>query len=556
MDLAEQRRFGDQVARRVQEARCDLLPRLFARDTTLWVSGERERAGVADRLGWLDVPAAMEARVAEIEAFAAEVRGAGFRRVVVLGMGGSSLAPEVYARLAGGGPLGLPLTVLDTTDPAAILDADAAGDPATTFFLLSSKSGTTVEPNALAAYFLDRAGGDGARFAAVTDPGTALASFAAAHGFRRAFLNPADIGGRYSALSLFGLVPAALAGVDLRRVLRGALEARRECSAPEGPQGQRVARLAAFLATGAEWGRDKLTFLMPRDVEPFGAWVEQLVAESTGKAGKGVLPVVGETMRAPEEYRDDRVFVALFPPGEDPGPEQRALAALAKAGHPALALPFDPVPGLGGAFYEWEIATALAGVWLGINPFDQPNVAESKANTDAVLAGFARGAAPEPDPGPVDRAVVAARLGAWLDALRPADYVAILAYLAPSPAHDAVLRRLRDALGATTRAAVTVGYGPRFLHSTGQLHKGGPAAGAFLQIETVDARDAMVPGASYTFGRLKLAQALGDVAALERRGRNVVRVRLADADLPVLEAALGDALTAPASRSPSRRTPR
>jgi glucose-6-phosphate isomerase len=549
MDLAERRRFGDEVARRVQEARRDLLPRLFARDATLWHVDGQGRKEVAERLGWLDVAEAMEARVPELEAFAAEVRGAGFRRVILLGMGGSSLAPEVYARLAGGGPAGLPLIVLDTTDPAAILDAEAAGEPGSTFCLVSSKSGTTVEPNALAAYFLARGGGDGSRFAAVTDPGTALASFAAAHGFRRAFLNPADIGGRYSALSLFGLVPAALAGVDIRRVLRGAREAREECSDSDGLPGQRAARLGAFMATGAQWGRDTLTLLMPRSVEPFGAWIEQLVAESTGKAGKGVLPVVGESLRAPEEYRADRIFVALFPPGEDAGPEQRALAALAKAGHPALALPFDPVPGLGGAFLEWEIATALAGVWLGIDPFDQPNVAESKANTDAVLAGFARGEAPEPAPGPADRGALAARLGAWLDALRPQDYVAILAYLAPNPAHDAALGRLRAALGSATRAAVTVGYGPRFLHSTGQLHKGGPAAGAFLQIETAEARDAAVPGAGYTFGRLKLAQALGDVAALERRGKNVVRVRLAEGDLPVLEAALGEALaTYPASR--------
>jgi transaldolase/glucose-6-phosphate isomerase len=542
MDLAEQRRFGELVARRVQEARRDLLPRLFAKDATLWVSGERERAEVVDRLGWLDLPATMEARVPEIEAFVAEVRAAGFRRILLLGMGGSSLAPEVFARLSGGGAGGLPLTVLDTTDPGAIQDAAAAGDLATTLFLVSSKSGTTVEPNALLAYFLERTGGAGAQFAAITDPGTALAALAGAKGFRRTFLNPPDIGGRYSALSLFGLVPAALVGVDVRRVLASARRSREECAASDGLPGQRAARLAALLASAAEGGRDKLTFLMPRAAEPFGAWVEQLVAESTGKQGKGVLPVVGEPVRVPAEYGADRVFVALFPPGDGAGPEQPALSALAKAGYPALALPFDPAVELGAAFYEWEIATALLGVWLRINPFDQPNVAESKANTDAVLAGFSRGEGPEPAPGPLDRAALAARLAAWLDALRPGDYMALLAYLAPTPLHDAGLARLRAALGAATHAAVTVGYGPRFLHSTGQLHKGGPATGAFLQIETVDPRDAAVPGAGYTFGRLKLAQALGDVAALERRERNVVRVRLAEAELPVLEAALGDAL--------------
>lgn len=226
MDLAEQRRFGEQVARRVQEARRDLLPRLFGRDASLWVAGERERADVLDRLGWLDLPAAMEPRVPEIEAFAAEVRAAGFRRVILLGMGGSSLAPEVFARLLGGGAGGLPLTVLDTTDPAAVLAAEAGGDLRTTFFLVSSKSGTTVEPNALAAFFLERTGGNGAQFAAITDPGTALGALGAARGFRRTFLNPADIGGRYSALSLFGLVPAALLGVDVRGVLASARRSR------------------------------------------------------------------------------------------------------------------------------------------------------------------------------------------------------------------------------------------------------------------------------------------------------------------------------------------
>ena len=541
-DLAAQRRFGERVARRVQEARRDLLPRLFARDVTLWQTDDGGTREVADRLGWLDLPYSMEAHRAEVEGFAAEVRAAGFRRVLLLGMGGSSLAPDVFGRLLGGGPGALGLTVLDTTDPGAILDAEAAGDLATTFFLVSSKSGGTVEPNALAAYFLARTGGNGAQFAAITDPGSSLAALAAARGFRHTFLNPPDVGGRYSALSLFGLVPAALVGVDVGRVLASGRRAREECSESDGLPGQRAARLAACLATGVEEGRDKLTLLMPRETEPFGSWVEQLVAESTGKHGIGVLPVVGEPMRDAAAYGTDRVFVALAPTGEAGATVQRALSALAKAGHPALALPFDPAAELGGAFVEWEIATALAGVWLRINPFDQPNVAESKANTDAVLARFARGESPPADGAASDRGALACRLAAWRGALRPGDYVAILAYLAPSPDHDAWLDRLRAVIGQATGAAITVGYGPRFLHSTGQLHKGGPATGAFLQVETTDARDAAVPGAGYTFGRLKLAQALGDLAALEGRKRNVVRVRLPEGDLPVLEGALADAL--------------
>jgi glucose-6-phosphate isomerase len=541
-DLAAQRRFGDRVARRVQEARRDLLPRLFAKDATLFTTDDGGTREVADRLGWLDLPTTMEPRRAEVEAFAAEVRAAGFRRVLLLGMGGSSLAPDVFARLLGGGPGALALTVLDTTDPGAILDAEAAGEMATTFIVVSSKSGGTVEPNALAAYFLERAGGNGAQFAAITDPGSSLAALAAVRGFRRTFLNPPDVGGRYSALSLFGLVPAALLGVNIGRVLASARRARGDCAESDGPPGQRVSRLAAFLATGVEEGRDKLTFLMPRAFEPFGAWVEQLVAESTGKHGTGVLPVVGEAPRDPAAYADDRVFVALRPPGDDAPEAQRLLSALSKAGHPVLALPFDPAADLGGAFWEWEVATALAGVWLRINPFDQPNVAESKANTDSVLAQTAAGGEPWQKTATADRAALAAQLRPWREHIRPGGYVALLAYLAPTPAHDAALGRLRAAIGAATGAAVTVGYGPRYLHSTGQLHKGGPATGSFLLLDTEGMRDVAVPGAAYTFGRLKRAQALGDFFALQVRGLNVLALRLSEGELPILEAALADAL--------------
>ncbi|MGD0484041.1 MAG: hypothetical protein ABSB58_05220, partial [Gemmatimonadales bacterium] len=430
-DLAAQRRFGDRVARRVQEARRDLLPRLFAWDATLFTTDDGGTREVADRLGWLDLPATMEAHCAEVEAFAAEVRAAGFRRVLLLGMGGSSLAPDVFARLLGGGPGALALTVLDTTDPGAILAAEAAGDPATTFFVVSSKSGGTIEPNALAAYFLERTRGNGGQFAAITDPGSSLAALAAARGFRRTFLNPPDVGGRYSALSLFGLVPAALVGVDVARVLASARRARAECAESDGPPGQRAARLAALLATGVEEGRDKLTLLMPREAEPFGSWIEQLVAESTGKHGTGVLPVVGEPLRDPAAYGDDRVFVALVPPGDAGQAGPRDLSALSKAGHPTLSLPFDPATDLGGAFFEWEIATALAGIWLRVNPFDQPNVAESKANTDSVLSQTAAGEAPWEKAAAADCAALAAKLRSWREHIRTGGYVALLAYLAP-----------------------------------------------------------------------------------------------------------------------------
>ena len=528
--------FEDAVAGRVGEARRELLPRLFARDATLWPGGPRERADIADRLGWLDLPVTMEARLEEVEGFAAEVRGAGFRRAVLLGMGGSSLAPDVFGRLLGGGAGALDLVVLDSTDPRAVQEVEAGGDAGRTLFLVSSKSGTTVESNALAAYFLDRTGGNGAQFAAITDAGTPLQRLGATHGFRRVFLNPSDVGGRFSALSLFGLVPAALAGVDVRAVLAAARRAREECLGAGGAA-DRAARLGAFLATGAERGRDKLTLLAAARLLPFGAWVEQLVAESTGKGGKGVLPVVGEAARAAGGYGEDRVFVALGMPGGEPGREGPAPAALEAAGHPVLVMPFPAGAGLGAAFFEWEVATALCGAWLWLNPFDQPNVAESKANTDAVLARFAGGEVP---PGAAAEAPqgLAARIAAWLEAAAPGGYVAILAYLPPTAEHDALLDRLRSLIGRRTGLAVTAGYGPRFLHSTGQLHKGGPPTGLFLQIESECERDVAVPGAGYSFGRLELAQALGDLEALEKRGRPVLRLRLRSEALPALEGAL------------------
>jgi len=539
MDLAAQRRFGEIVAGRVLEARRDLLPRLFAKDPTLWVNGERERREVVDRMGWLDLPVSMTAHLEAIDRFTAEVRKAGFRRVVLMGMGGSSLAPDVFARMLGTAQGALALTVLDTTDPEAVLAAEAGGNLARTLFVVSSKSGGTVEPNAMAAYFFERTGERGGQFAAITDPGSSLAALGGSRGFRKIFLNPPDVGGRYSALSLFGLVPAALIGADIRRFLAGAGRSREECLGGDGAAAQRVARLAATMATGVEHGRDRLTFLMPEAYEPFGSWAEQLVAESTGKGGTGVLPVVGEARRAPTEYGADRLFVGLWPPQDGGGADEAALAALAKAGHPTVAMLFDAATDLGAAFFEWEVATALAGVWLKVNPFDQPNVAESKANTDAVLARMARGEVPAS--GDAGVGGLAARIGTWLGGVRAGDYVAVLAYLAPTPAHDAFLRRIAAAVGGATRAPVTVGYGPRFLHSTGQLHKGGPATGAFLQIETEDERDVAVPVAGYTFGRLKLAQALGDLEALTSRGRNVLRVRVAPRDLPALESALAAA---------------
>lgn len=469
---------------------------LYARDPSLWVVPE-----AAEWLGWLDAPRVYGARVTELLAFADEVRQVGFTRVALLGMGGSSLAPEVFARTFGPRDSFPALVVLDTTDPSALLRIEEAGDVASTFFLVSSKSGTTIEMNAMLAYFWERTGGGPGRFAAITDPGTPLAKLARERGFRRVFENAPDIGGRFSALSYFGLVPAALMGVDIAEVLARAAAMAEKCagraSCPEmvGPA------LGAFFAEASVAGRDKLTIDGGPTFDSFGVWAEQLVAESTGKGGKGLVPIVGEPAGARAGAGADRAFVTI-----DAG---------------------DPLD-LGAEFFQWEVATAVAGAWMGLNPFDQPNVAESKTNTEHVLKDLAGGAAPEPAAGlgGLERA-----LREWASLIRERDYVALLAWVQPTAEHHALLARMRRAIGAARGVATTAGYGPRFLHSTGQLHKGGADNGVFLQIETENARDMAVPGAGFTFGRLKLAQALGDHGALVARGRRVLRVRVREGEV-------------------------
>ncbi len=485
---AARRRFAEDGGRVVRA--------LYAKDPSLWVS-----AAAVRWLGWLDAPRVYGARAAELAAFADEVRGAGFTRVMLLGMGGSSLAPEVFFRTFGRRP-GFPgLTVLDTTDPSAILDAAAAEDLARTFFLVSSKSGTTVETNALFAYFWERTGGrGGAQFAAITDPGTSLAALGRDRGFRRVFENAPEIGGRFSALSYFGLVPAALVGVDVAALTARAAAMADRCASGTGAPMEGAA-LGAYFAEAFAAGRDKLVIDGGPTFASFGVWAEQLVAESTGKNGKGLVPVVDEPPGAGAPDAPDRCPVSLAPG--------------------------DPLD-LGAAFYQWEVATAAAGAWMGVDPFDQPNVAESKANTDRVLKELAGGAAPEPAAGLEG---LAGAVRGWAAGIGPGDYVALLAYLAPGAGHDGLLARLRRAIGGGRGVATTAGYGPRFLHSTGQLHKGGPPSGVFLQLETTDDRDAAIPGAGLTFGRLKLAQALGDHRALRARGRLVLRVRVREAEL-------------------------
>ena len=508
-DLITSERLGstaeavDAAARSLLEA--DAPARMRAGDHTLWQEDPTE---VADRLGWLPVVAEVQERVAELEAMAKAAAADGLEHAVVLGMGGSSLFPEVLWQTFGESAGHLDLRVLDTTDPAAIARVEAEVDLARCLFIAASKSGTTVETTSQLAHFWDRTGGDGSRFVAITDPGTELAELGRQRGFRAVLENRPDIGGRYSALSLFGMVPGALTGAPIGELLAGAAVVEEATGAGGGDA---AVRLGAALGACAKAGRDKLTVVLPAPIASFGLWLEQLVAESTGKQGTGILPVVDEDLGTPEVYGDDRLFVSVGPAAAFPG-----LDALAEAGHPVVELD-DPGPsGLGGLVVLWEQAVALAGVVLGINPFDQPDVASAKEATNRVLAE-----------GPPAIDVVDA--GELLDQVRPGDYVALTAFVDPGR-HELLhgLQAARLAIRDRHRVATTLGIGPRFLHSTGQLHKGGPPTGVFLQVVGEDPTDVDIPGRDLTFATLKQAQADGDLTALRERGLRAGRVALDD----------------------------
>jgi glucose-6-phosphate isomerase len=495
--------LAEAVRRRLETLDAEkVVGRIWDRDHTVWKPDPTE---ITNRLGWLTLSRDMRGRVPELRSFAARAAGDGFTHALLLGMGGSSLAPEMFARTYGISPGALELTVLDTTHPATIARVEASLDLAHTLFIVASKSGTTLETRSHFEYFFDRVGETGSSFVAVTDPGTPLETLGHEKGFRQVFLNPPDIGGRYSALSLFGLVPAALIGMDLERLL----DAAEEMARPDDPILRAAdnpgAWLGAVMGEAALAGRDKMTFVLPPEVAAFGDWVEQLVAESTGKEGKGIVPVPGEDLGPPEVYGDDRLFVAL---GEHPG-----LEPLRAAGHPVVSLDFAGPAQLGAELFRFEFATAVAGSILGINAFDQPNVEEAKQAARQIL-----------DSGRPDL-LDAGDAGTLLAAVQPGDYVAVQAYLDRSPAIENELHRQRLAIRDGSRVATTVGFGPRFLHSTGQLHKGGPNSGIFLQVTEVGRSvDVAIPGRPYSFGDLIDAQALGDLRALRARGRRVARI--------------------------------
>jgi transaldolase/glucose-6-phosphate isomerase len=495
----------------------DFGTRLWAKDPTLWFPLERPE--ITNRLGWLDLPELMSKRADELVGFAGSVGELG--HVVLLGMGGSSLAPEVFQRTLGGGEP--ELIVLDSTHPDAIRSVADTIDPARTLFLVSSKSGTTLETLSFFRFFWALTGGDGSRFAAITDPGSSLQALAEERGFRAVFEAPADVGGRYSALSVFGLVPAALIGADIHRILASAMSMATATSA-ETPVGDNPAlRHGAVLGEFAVAGFDKLTYLVSTSLASFPGWLEQLVAESTGKEGKGIVPVAAEPPGDPSVYGSDRLFVSYEHAGDDLSELHETIEALERAGRTVVRFPMDDLHELGAEMFRAEMAVAAAGSVLGIHPFDQPDVQLAKELAIRAMAGEDFGE-PVTEWGVDDlQRIDGGSVG-------PGDYFSIQAFVPPTPSTLETLQRIRVALRdrVGSHLATTLGFGPRFLHSTGQLHKGGPDGISVLQLVDEPTKDLAVPETDYTFGDLIRAQSLGDAHALTGRGRRLVRINLGD----------------------------
>ena len=513
---------------------------LWARRLDVWTTEWAVQQTIANRLGWLGAIEFITAHLGRIEAFAKGVRGSGLTDVVLFGMGGSSLAPEVFHRVLGRTDELPRFHMLDSTDPAAVRDALA--NAGTSLFVIASKSGTTVEPNSMAALARRRVEaalvkGWASRFVAITDENTDLHRRALDDRFLDVFVNPSDIGGRYSALTFFGMVPAALMGIPLAPVVERTRVLVKACHSTDPRTNPGVA-LGALMGAAAKSGRDKLTLLVPDRLESFGLWVEQLVAESTGKQGKGVVPIASETTKAPAG--DDRMAVVVRIDGD--GPDEQAVDRMRAAGVPLMTINMPDIQALGAEFFRWEIATATAGRVLEINPFDEPNVQQAKDATRALLQAYTtQGELPmEKADSTCDgirftlSRAARNRLGTngadrFLSVLAPRDYFALLAYLPPhDPAFDPLLRELRNRVAVDMRCATMFSYGPRYLHSTGQLHKGGPANGVFVIVTAPAEVDLPIPGAPYSFGVLEMAQALGDFQSLGEAGRRVLHAHLPD----------------------------
>jgi transaldolase/glucose-6-phosphate isomerase len=499
------------------------VARLWSKDASLWTNADESKW-----LGWLDIVEAQLNAADKFTTFAKDVKARGFTHILLLGMGGSSLCPEVHA-LSFGKHDGFPeLHVLDSTDPAQILAVESRVDLARTLFIVSSKSGSTLEPNIFKQYFFERAGRDGSRFVAITDPGSKMQQVAEQDKFWRIFFGLPSIGGRYSALSDFGMIPAAGIGVDVPMFAGLAQGMANACSPSQPVEDNPGVVLGATLGSLALAGRDKVTIIASPRIHDLGAWLEQLIAESTGKIGKGLIPVDREPLGAPSVYGSDRVFV--YERLENaPDPQQDlAVAALESAGHPVVRLSVPDTYHLGAEFFRWEIATAVAGSILNLNPFDQPDVEAAKIATKKLTSAFEEAGSLPPESGVVritDTDLVA-RLRATFNEMRAGDYFGMLAYIQMNAAHEDALQATRRKIRDAKKVATVLGFGPRFLHSTGQLYKGGPNTGVFLQITCDDAKDVAVPGQKYTFGVVKAAQASGDLQVLRDRGRRTLHVHL------------------------------
>lgn len=498
--------------------------RLWARDGTLWSADPVPE--LTDRLGWLDLPTVMEGQLADLDAFGAELADEGFTHAVVLGMGGSSLAPEVYQATFGNAEGHPQLLVLDSTHPASVQSVAGATNPATTLYFVSSKSGGTLETLSFFRYFWARTGevtdNAGRHFVAVTDPESSLAELAQDRGFRRTFLAPPDVGGRYSALTAFGLVPAAAIGTDLAGLQRSAAEVMRRCGPDVAVAENPGLQLGATLGELALAGRDKVTFVASARLHAFPAWIEQLIAESTGKADKGIVPVGGEPLAATRAYGADRVFVHLAHADDDADDITSALERLAAADHPIATITLDDSADIAGAMFLLEVAVASAGAVLEIHPFNQPDVQLAKELAKQAMAGDL--AAADTDELEALSPDLPRQIAEWLATIAPGDYLGIHAYLPPEASTRDTLQDARIAIRDGLRVATTLDFGPRFLHSTGQLHKGGPNTGAFIQVIDHPQPFVAVPETDFDFGKLVSAQAMGDHQALVGRSRRILQV--------------------------------
>jgi transaldolase/glucose-6-phosphate isomerase len=542
------------------------MKRLWQRDATLWTGSDE-----ASWLGWLDIVEEQIAQHDQLLQVAKDTRVAAFQYVLLLGMGGSSLCPEVLERTFGRTPAFPKLYVLDSTDPAQVKTFEHLIDFSKTLFIVSSKSGSTLEPNIFKQYFFERtkqlvgALKAGSHFIAITDPGSKMQQVAEADHFRHIFFGRPSIGGRYSALSNFGMVPAAVIGIDTRKFLAHAAEMVQACGPDATVENNPGAQLGIILGTAANAGRDKVTIITSPGISDLGAWLEQLLAESTGKIGKGIIPVDREELAAPEIYGNDRVFAYVRL--ESAAAQDAKVAALENAGHPVIRIVMSDVYELGAEFFRWEIATAVAGAIIGINAFNQPDVEASKIATRNLTTEYEKnGSLPAEQPVLEDGGIklftdainatelanaaggnksLAGYLKAHLGRIKTGDYFAVLGYIQMNAEHETGLQAIRHAVRDKKRVATCLGFGPRFLHSTGQAYKGGPNSGVFLQITCDDSVELPVPGQKYTFGVVKAAQARGDFQVLADRGRRALRVHLGrdvKAGLAALLAAVQKAL--------------